>query len=607
MSKLLPDDYINSVLDSTSIVDLIGQSIPLKKSGPEFVGLCPFHGDSSPSMAVNGAKAVYLCRVCGATGNALTFLTETTGTPFVQAVEQLAKAAGMPTPDEIRGRSPQENGKHKQLLDIVSQAEDLYRKALSANTIAQEYLHNRGITPEMAHAFGIGYAPPGRKYLEQQMQHIPRSLRMETGLFIESSYQKGTSIDFMESRIIFPIRNSSGKTIAFGGRSLVDGQDRKYINTPETSLFKKGAELYGLYESSLEIRKSKTAIVTEGYADVVIPHGHGVNNVVSAMGVALQPATIAKLFKAADTIVFCFDGDKAGQTAAIRAMELTAPLINERKRCRFAFLPGGMDPDDYVKAEGPDSFRAFIQSSEPMSKYMMRELKSRHEMDEVEGKAAFAADAMDLVERMTSPTVKGLMIQLVKNTIGEEIPLPGVTAGLPAVVPIIAPVPSRSAFARKSSGPATPQPTPIKVNTEAATSAQNEPTHPAQASTADQQRVPTLALKILGVFLEEPLAADHVEPHWLNCVGNIPEHEIEAVSAVVDFVKGRTNDDITSNEILQNFSGTPVGQTLAEAQEDALKQQVKTDPIERMAGFMAVLTEMNARAQNAKRLGIRPR
>lgn len=606
MSKLLPEDYINNVIDATSIVDLIGQTIPLKKSGPEFVGLCPFHGDNSPSMAVNGAKAVYLCRVCGATGNALTFLVETTGIPFVQAVEQLAKAAGMQTPDEVRGRSPEENGKHRQLLDIMSLAEDLYRKALSNHEVAQEYLHNRGITPEMAHAFGIGYAPAGRKYLEQQMQHIPRALRIETGICFESSYQPGTSVDFMESRIIFPIRNSSGKTVAFGGRSLVDGQDRKYLNTPETSLFKKGTELYGLYESSLEIRKTKTAIVTEGYADVVVPHGHGVNNVVSAMGVALQPATIAKLFKSADTIVFCFDGDKAGRTAALRAMELTAPLINERKRCRFAFLPGGMDPDDYVKAEGADSFKTFIQASEPMSKYMMRELKSRHEMDEVEGKAAFAADAMDLVERMTSPTVKALMIQLVKNTIGEEIPLPGVTAGLPAVVPVVAPVPSRSAFARRSSGPAAPQPTPNRASIEASSSAQKEASNTAPAPAAAPQRMPTLALKILGVFLEEPLAADHVEPHWLNCVGNIPEHEIEAVGAVVDFVKGRTADSMTGDEILQRFAGTPIGQTLAEAQADTNAQQVKTDPIERMTSFLNVLTEMNSRAQSAKRLGMRP-
>lgn len=605
MSKLLPDDYINNVLDATSIVDLIGQTIPLKKSGPEFVGLCPFHGDSSPSMSVSGSKGVYLCRVCGSTGNALTFLTETTGMPFVQAVEQLAKSAGLQSPDEIRGKSPEENGRHRQLLSVMMEAQDHYRKALSSSSLAQDYLRNRGITPEMAHSFGIGYAPPGRGFIEQKMKNCPHELLIESGICFKSKYHEDKVVDFMESRIIFPIRNSAGQTIAFGGRSLVDDSERKYLNTPETSLFKKGAELYGIFESIGEIRKTKVAIVTEGYADVVIPHGHGVGNVVSAMGVALQPATINKLFKSADTIVFCFDGDNAGRSAAIRAMELTAPLINERKRCRFAFLPAGMDPDDYVKKEGAESFKEFIQKSEPMSRYMMRELKSRHEMDEVEGKAAFAADAMDLVERMKSPTIKGLMIQLVKNTIGEEIPLPGVSFGLPAVVPVVAPTPSRSAFARKSSiSPAPDARSDVERKKENREENQGKIPNEKKSQSNDQ-RSPTLALKILGVFLEEPLAADLFEAHWLNCVPNVPHHEIEAVGLVVEFVKSRKTESMTSDEIMQKFAGTSIGQTLLEAEEDS-RTQVKIDPIDRMGEFMNVLTEMNSRAKILKKSNMRP-
>lgn len=602
MSKLLPEDYIENVLNATSIVDLINQTIPLKKSGPEFMGVCPFHADSAPSMSVSGAKGLYLCRSCGASGNAITFLKENTGITFVQAVEQLARQAGMPSPDEVRGRSPEESGRHRQLLAVMNRAQELYREALRNSPDAQDYLRGRGITPKMADTFGIGYAPSGRKFLEQNMHEFPQSLLMEAGICFQSAFKENKVVDFMESRIIFPIKNSGGQIVAFGGRSLVDGTDRKYLNTPETTLFKKGSELYGMHESTREIHRTKSVIVTEGYTDVVIPHGHGVSNVVSAMGVALQPATIAKLFKSADTIVFCFDGDEAGKSAALRAMQLTAPLINERKRCRFAFMPNGMDPDDFVRSEGAESFRDFIQKSEPMSKYIMREFMSRHEMDTVEGNAGFAADAMELVERMTSPTVKGLMIQLIKKTIGEDIPLPGVTAGVPAIVPLVATAPSRSAFARRSAGPT---PEPFKLTTPNRAREDGIAERPQQALTrTESQNVPSMAIKVLGVLLEEPLACDIFEPHWLNCISTIPHHEIDAVQAVVDFVRGRENDDIKPQQILQNFVGTPVEKTLSEAGEDA-KTGIQTGPIDRMNGFMNLLATLNNRVEKAKKLGLK--
>ena len=599
MASKLPDQYIESVLEATSIVDLINKTVELKKSGPEFVGLCPFHNESTPSFSVNGSKGLFLCRSCGASGNALTYLTESTGMGFIDALETLAKSAGLPSPDEVRGRRPEENGRHQQLYEILDRAEKIYQQALTKNKEAQEYLSSRGITPEMVQSFGIGYAPPTKGFVEKSLKDVPRNLLVESGIAGKSTYKENEIYEYMENRIIFPIKNSSGKTIGFGGRTLnPDDKAKKYLNTPETAIFKKGSEVYGLPQASKTINASKTVIVTEGYLDVVIPSGHGVKNIVSAMGTALQPGAISKLFKQADTIVYCFDGDKAGERAAQRAMKMTASLINERKKCRFVFLPDGMDPDDEVKAHGAQHFMDMIRTSEPMSKYIMRTLMANHNMDEIEGKAGFAADAMDLVNEMTSPTIKGLMVQLIKSTIGEGVPLPDqkqsqkseasesyAYSTAPQNSPVNAPMPAKSIFTRR----------------------RNHQANQASTPPSEENKAPSMAIKILGVFLEDPKTCAYFEASWLDCVTGIPEKELSAIRSVIDFASGQENDESLKQKIQSHFMNTDTGDCLEKAQQDLDRQAIKTNPQARLEGFMNVLMDMNQKNQNMSKLSFKPR
>lgn len=584
----LPDEYINSVVRATDIVALINEFTPLTKAGAEYRGLCPFHADKSPSMNVNGEKGLYLCRSCGATGNAINFVANHENLPFLDVVTELAKRAALPSPDQVRGRNPEESGRYNQLMSAVARAEQLFQHALSEFAIAQEYLRNRGITPEMANNFGIGYAPSGRRFLQQNMRDFSEEVMIEAGLLKRSAYEEGKVIDFMDGRIIFPIRNSAGRTVAFGGRRIDEGTERKYLNTPETPIFKKGSELFGLSHAMREVGRDKsrpkTLICTEGYFDVVVPHGHGIRNVASVMGVAIQPAMIERVFKSADVLAFCFDGDEAGRTAAFRAMEIAAPFVNEKKTCRFAFLPAGKDPDDFVREEGPAAFASFIDKSEPLSKYMIRVFKDRHDMDSVEGMAAFAADCMQVVEKITSPTVKGLMTRLVESTIGAGIPLPGVTEGVPAVVPTPPPPPppSRSAFARRlAPRPDTPG------------------APPAEAKTGKDEDSTSIPLRVLGLLMREPMAAQHFESSWFVATDGFPVPEADAVGAVIDFTKTLAESEMHSVRIREHFRGSQI-EGFIEAAMGQEAKRVQLDPVGQLNGFVQALIEQ-AEASNKRR------
>ncbi|MGJ7523521.1 DNA primase [Variovorax sp. LT1P1] len=595
----LPAEYLERVLAATDIAEVVGHSIALKRQGPtEFVGLCPFHKDGSPSLNVNPGKGVFLCRSCGESGNAFTFIQRHEGLSFRDAVEECAKAAGLPLPREIDGSDPAEFAKHERLLQLLDAAHRLYRDALSKHEVAQNYLRERGITPEMAHAFGLGYAPPGRTYLGESMVGVTPEIMVEAGITLESSFAPGQYVDFMSDRIIFPIRNSSGRTIAFGGRSLDPGAKRKYLNSPETPLFKKGAELYGQFEASRAIQKTKTVIVTEGYVDVVIPHGHGITNVVGAMGVALQPATIAKLFKSADTILYCFDGDNAGRNAARKAMHLTAPLVDERKRCRFAFLPEGLDLDDFVKREAPDAVQRFFAGSEPLSKYAMREFSAQHDMESVEGRAGFAADAMQFIDSINSPTIKGLMTNLVQDAIGGGI-------ALPASRNVASPP------AQAGAGPVHPAaPPPVSIHpTPSPTSGQLKPGFaPAPrasraAPASEMLETPSMAARVMGILMREPQAANHFDASWLEVVP-VPAHEIESVAAVIRFVDER-GSHVTANDIVRHFAGTPVGEFIRSTSVGS-NVSFKNENVAKVHAFMNLLAGLDEQPTASRSMSPRP-
>lgn len=444
---MLPEDYVQRVNEVTDIVQVIGEHVQLIKAGSEFVGLCPFHGEKTASFSVNPGKGVFMCRGCGEAGNAVQFLMKTQGSSFQETMLALGKRAGIAPPAPSYGQAP-DSGRLDRLQQIIVQAQNIYQSDLLApnddarNALA--YIRERGVTDEMIERFGIGYSARDGGLRNKIPDVVTKDL-VDAGLIYKSEYYNGDMREWMCNRIVFPIFSASGKPIAFGGRAMHASAKAKYINTPETILFKKGSELYGQYQAGNSIRRQGVSIVTEGYMDVVVPSGVGVTNTVASMGTAFSEESLKKLFRMGDSVVFCFDGDAPGYAAAVRAMKTAANVIDEKKVCKFAFLPEGMDPDDYVRKHGAASYQELIDKADPMSRFMVKHFSKKNDTSYAEGKASFARDCMDIIERIPSPMLKALMVEDVKSVIGPHIPLPGVTPGVDAVVPHRTASPHRSA------------------------------------------------------------------------------------------------------------------------------------------------------------------
>ena len=441
------DDFLERLNEATDIVAVVGEHVKLRKAGAEFKGLCPFHNEKTPSFGVNPAKGVFTCRGCGEKGNAAQFLTKLTGQNFRDVVNDLAQRANMPVPQNSSPMEDRQASEIARLTELLQRADRVYREQLRNDPKAMAYLADRGVTPAMIERFGIGYAPGNGRALRQALTDVREADLIAAGLAFKSEFRKGEVMEYMRDRITFPIGSSSGKTVAFGGRILQDNNSGpKYLNTPETLVFKKSAQLFGLHQASNAIRKSGQVVVVEGYLDVVVPSGHGVENVVSPMGTAFSTGSLNKLFGMAEQVVFCFDGDKAGRTAAFKALEISAQAVDDKHRTSYAFLPEGKDPDVFVLDNGPDALRELVRGAEPMSKFLIREFSSRNDLTYAEGKAKFASDTMQVIERIQAPTLKALMIEDVRGVLGPNIPLPGVTPGVPAVQPEPLVEPARSGF-----------------------------------------------------------------------------------------------------------------------------------------------------------------
>lgn len=486
---MLPEDFIQRVTEATDIADVIGEYVQLKKSGGEFVGLCPFHNEKSASFSVNSDKGVFMCRGCGEAGNAIQFLMKTQGASFQDSVLSMARKAGIAAPAFTPHGQDRDAGRYTRLQEVLDEAKDLYKAGLYASTDdarqALAYVRERGVTDEMIERFEIGYAPRGGG-LRHKMPNATQKELVDAGLIYKSEYHNGEMMEWMNNRIVFPIFSASGKAIAFGGRSMQVSAKAKYLNTPETLLFKKGSELFGQHQAANAIRREGFSIVTEGYLDVVVPSGVGVANTVASMGTAFSEESLKKLFRMGDTVVFCFDGDAPGRAAALRAMRTAAGVVDEKKSCKFAFLPDGMDPDDYVRKNGAEGYKELIAKADPMSRFMVKHFSATNDIAFAEGKASFGRDCMDVIERIHSLTLKALMVEEVRTVIGPNIPLPGVTPGIEAVVPMQSVAPKRSAL-RVFREAAAPMATP----------AQNA-----------QKAQPDSAAKTFSVPVAEPLPAN---------------------------------------------------------------------------------------------------
>lgn len=414
---MIPQSFIQDLLNRIDIVEVVGNRVQLKKAGANFLGLCPFHTEKTPSFTVSPIKQFYHCFGCGRHGSAITFLMEHSGLSFVEAVEELARSAGMTVPHDDSRVSPQQRAQQQArtlaLTEVMAVASRYYRQRLRQSQNAIAYLKKRGVSGEIALKFGLGYAPSSRDGLRDGFDDYQAEELVEAGLVIvRDDAQEGVRrYDRFRDRIMFPIRNTRGQVIAFGGRILESGEP-KYLNSPETPLFQKGNELYGLFEARQAIRDAGYVLVVEGYMDVVALAQTGFPQVVATLGTACTSMQVHKLMRHTDRIVFSFDGDNAGRSAARRALEASLPLVSDTKSVAFLFLPPEHDPDSYVREYGHQAFEEQVEQAMPLSEFLIQEIVAGNDMDTMEGRARALHKARPWCAAM-SPSA--LRVQILKR------------------------------------------------------------------------------------------------------------------------------------------------------------------------------------------------
>lgn len=413
---MIPESFIQELLARVDIVEIIDRVVPLKKAGANYQACCPFHKEKSPSFTVSPAKQFYHCFGCGAHGTAIGFLMEHQGLNFPDAIEDLARHCGLTVPQENNDRAfrkpTADSTEGPSLLDVMLTAHKYYRDELKKSPRAIEYLKGRGLTGEIAARFGIGYAPDGWQNLravfpEYDNTHFQALIK--DGLVIENDQKR--RYDRFRDRVMFPILDQKGQVIAFGGRILDQGEP-KYLNSPETPLFEKGREVFGLPQAREACRQTDTVIVVEGYMDVVALAQHGIGNAVATLGTATTTTHVRKLLRMVDRVVFCFDGDAAGRKAAWRALENSLEALAEQKVLAFAFLPPEHDPDSYVRDLGKDAFQAAIDRATPLSEFLLQTLCSHVDLTSAEGRAKLLAEAKPLLQKIPTPMLR---LQIVKQ------------------------------------------------------------------------------------------------------------------------------------------------------------------------------------------------
>ncbi len=429
---MIPPSFIQDLLSRVDIVEVVGRHVQLKRTGANLMGLCPFHAEKSPSFSVSPSKQIFHCFGCGESGTALWFLTQYTGMPLVEAVKELASQVGMTVPDD--DVSPAERERHaaqKQhratLNDVLAKAAEAYRKHLRQSPRAVDYLKGRGLSGEIAAQFGLGYAPEGWRSLASVFPSYDDPLLEESGMVIAKDAEDGSTdeadrkrYDRFRDRIMFPIRSVQGDVIGFGGRVLDHGEP-KYLNSPETPVFSKGRELYGLFEGRAAIRQRGYALVVEGYMDVVALAQSGFGNAVATLGTACTPDHLQKLFRFTESVVFSFDGDKAGRRAAGRALEASLPHASDTRTIRFLFLPAEHDPDSYVREFGAAAFDACVTQAVPLSRQLIEAAGEGCDLATAEGRAHMLANAKPLWSALPDGTLKRQLLADIASAARDDI------------------------------------------------------------------------------------------------------------------------------------------------------------------------------------------
>ena len=539
---MIPQTFIQDLLARVDIVDVIERYVPLKRAGANLVACCPFHTEKSPSFTVSPTKQFYHCFGCGAHGTAISFLMEHAGMGFVDAVKELAQAAGMQVPEERlpRARTAEEEG--PDLGEMLHRAAQFYRQQLKSAPQAVEYLKGRGLTGEIARVFGIGYAPAGWQNLASVFADYGDKALVTAGLVIQG--EEGKRYDRFRDRIMFPIVDTRGRIVGFGGRVLGAGEP-KYLNSPETPLFEKGRELYGLFQARKAIRDAGRVLVVEGYMDVVALHQHGIEYAVATLGTATTPVHVHKLMRHADEIVFCFDGDAAGRRAAWRAMENSLAQLADGKQVKFLFLPEGEDPDTFVRSAGRDGLEQLIAAAQPLSAFLLNELASRVDRTTPEGRARLLQEAKPLVRQIAAP----MLALMLRKSLAD-------LAGL-----------SGQELDREFQIKTTP-------------SAYSAPARPAPPTARSMLR------RLIELLLLDPGAAREVDRAALVDAAGLPAfdgRELAALSAVVESLA--CTDSVTSPGEL--FRGTAHAALVQEIESGLLERQAAgIGPAEARAEFL---------------------
>ncbi|MCO4812137.1 MAG: DNA primase [Gammaproteobacteria bacterium] len=414
MAGLIPQDFIDDLIARADIIEVVGRRVQLKKAGREFKACCPFHDEKTPSFTVSPGKGFYHCFGCGAHGTAIGFLMEFDHMSFVEAIESLAGSMGVDVP---RSESDKPARRYDELFSLLDTISRHFQDCLKDSPTAVEYVKNRGIDGSTAKRFGIGYAPDGwSNVLDKFGKSTEAAQRLlATGMIIEKD--NGKHYDRFRDRIMFPIRDARGRTIGFGGRTLGDGEP-KYLNSPETVLFHKGRELYGLYEARQALRNIEQLVVVEGYMDAVALARHGIDFAVATLGTATTSDHLNRLFQLTENVCFAFDGDRAGRKAAWRALENALPQIREGRQIRFMFLPEGHDPDSFVNEFGTDAFLKALDEGLALSEFLIKELAGQVDMSTVDGRARLAELARPLVHRIPQGVYRELLVESLAEAVG---------------------------------------------------------------------------------------------------------------------------------------------------------------------------------------------
>jgi len=424
MAGQIPQRFLDDLLARVDVVEVVGERVKLKKAGRNYSGLCPFHQEKTPSFTVSADKQFYHCFGCGAHGNALGFLMEYDKLRFPEAVEQLAGRLGLEVPREGADdpRAQARERKRREGVNLLELAASFFRERLKMpeGQGAREYLARRGLAPEVQQTFGIGYAPDDWEALKRHLTErgIGEAVQVEYGLLVHRE-ESGRTYDRFRDRVIFPIRDVKGRTIAFGGRVLGDAKP-KYLNSPETPVFHKGRELYGLFEARQADHRLERVVIVEGYTDVVALAQFGIRNAVATLGTSTSEEHLTRLFRVVSEVVFCFDGDRAGRQAAARALETVLPLMIDGRQVRFLFLPEGEDPDTLVRREGTEAFQDRITCANPLSEFLFDQAAAGRDLARIEDRERYASQVLAALGRLPEGVLKSLMLGELSRRTGVE-------------------------------------------------------------------------------------------------------------------------------------------------------------------------------------------